>query len=119
MTKAHEFQTSEQTHLSELGIRALAALVAADIRPEWDTAGIVRKLHQVAHTAAADALAIAFIRGAKDPRNQTPAFIRYPNNRAWNDKQPCPEHPKAGRRPDGECAGHWADRIAADPEEGS
>src|SRR3954447_25195910 len=89
------FPEPDAGHLSELSIRALAALVHADIRPEWDAAGIVAALREVRATAPADQLAVAYIRGAADRPNRLPVFIRYPNNRAWRDDQPCHVHARA------------------------
>lgn len=98
--------------LSELSIRALAALIHADIRPDWDSAGIVAALRSVRGTTTADKLAVAYIRGAADRSNRTPAFIRYANNRAHRDDQPCTDHPRAPRRPGGECSACFVDRLA-------
>lgn len=110
MTTTLDLAATDQPHLSELGIRALAALVANDIRPDWDTAGIASTLRAIAATTTPGRLVIAFVRGAVDQTNRTPAFIRYPNNRAWTEQR-CTLHPSAGTRTDGECGGCHADRC--------
>lgn len=110
MTTAIDFTEPHFARLSDLGIRALAALIH-EIRPDWDSAGIASVLRVLATNTPADKLAHAAIRGATDPTNRTPATLRYANSRAWAD-QPCEIHPGVARHISGECAGCHADRTA-------
>lgn len=99
--------------ITPAGITALAAFIHSDCRPGWDRRGIAATLHNLADLAPADALAIALIRGALDPANDTPAAIEHLNNRAWSGDgaPPCADHPSSSRRPTGECGGCYADRT--------
>jgi hypothetical protein len=103
-------------HITPAGITALAAFIHTDIRPDWHRRGIAATLHNLTNLAPPDALAIALIRGALDPANDTPTAIEHLNNRAWTTDAypPCPTHPNASRRTSGECGGCYADRTADD-----
>lgn len=107
------------TRITPAGISALAALVH-EIRPDWDRRGIAGAAHQVAGQVPFVALAIAFLRGAVDPDNDTPAAIQHLDNRAWESGwyPPCRTHPQTrARRPNGQCAACWTDRRE-DPDAG-
>lgn len=93
-------------------INALAFLMTR-LRPEWDAPGCVAALRRTS-VPLAD-LAIAAVRYAVDPGNETPAHIADLRNRAWTSDSflPCRIHGAASRRTDGECAGCYADRTEA------
>lgn len=104
MTTAHP--------MTDTQIHALAAFIANDSDSHWHYAGTVTALRARRDHVDAWTLAIAAIRAAADPKNRTPAVLHYDNNRCWQDTPPtCTIHGQTQRRPDGECAGCYADRT--------
>ncbi|HKN57134.1 MAG TPA: hypothetical protein VJX66_31910 [Amycolatopsis sp.] len=103
--------------IPQRAIAALAALVHT-IRPDWHEPGIAAAIRRCPPIGIPD-IAIAFIRGALDPTNETPEALTHLNNRAWDTQHmlACPTHGNTPRRTTGECAGCYADRIEAGPLE--
>ena len=104
------------TQITQRAIASLAALTSEVRRttdaPPWDDAGIAAEIRRHVHVPL-PALAIAMLRCATDPTNQTPAALGHPDNRAWHDFRPwqCKTHPEQHAcRTDGECASCYADR---------
>lgn len=103
--------------LSQRFVTMLAGLchdtrAALEVTPPWDEAGIAYEIRRHAHVRP-DALAIAFIRGATDPQNTTPAALSQDANRAWDAQHAwrCRVHPETrARRLNGECGACYADR---------
>jgi hypothetical protein len=109
------------THAASQRFIAMLAGVVAEVRASlghstWDEPGIAAAIrHTAEHTPMLE-LAIAFLRAAGDPANDTPAAIQHANNRAWDTDWylPCKLHPETrARRLNGECASCWTDRNAA------
>lgn len=100
--------------ITPAAITALAALIH-ETRPDWDRRGIAGAAHQLADTVPPIPLAIAFLRAAANPSNDTPYAIVHLNNHAWDTDgyPPCPTHPNyRARRVNGECGACHADRNA-------
>lgn len=106
--------------ITPAAVSALAALVH-EFRPDWDRRGIAAAIHHTANDGIPGPdLAFAFIRGAVDPANETPAALTHLNNRAWASDWylPCKTHPHCrARRPNGQCADCWTDQHE-DPNAG-
>lgn len=103
--------------VSNLAVTALASLVH-EIRPEWEQRGIAWAIHKLGerNLPLAD-ITIAFVRGAVDETNETPAALVHLDNRAWesNAYPRCKRHPLTwGRRKNGECGGCYADRMGVE-----
>lgn len=100
--------------ISKRAVAALAALVH-ELRPDWDEPGVAAEIRRAVEHVPPMRLARSLLRAADDPRNETPAAIRFPDNACWSDApQRCNLHPNAGTRTDGECGGCRADRMAAE-----
>jgi hypothetical protein len=92
---------------------ALADLTI-QLRPDWDRNGVLAASQQATRAGVdAHAHCAAMIRAAARPANRTPVSAGFTSSL---EPMPtgCREHPEAGTRVDGECAGCWADRFPGD-----